>query len=173
MRITTQIILLYLCFNFQLNAQVNDSIVLKNEVYIEIGGPSVLASLNYNRNFILQEKIFLSLHLGIGAFHLKDFTNKFNPDITLPIGIDFNYIFSSYSNGHFSASIGGGNTFTSIVILSNNFTPVRAIENSGFLKIGANWHFKKHFYIGLAYTPIFEKYKTLRHWGGLSIGYAF
>ena len=173
MKIVVQIILFFLCVNFQLNAQGSEDDVLKNETFIELGGPSVIGSINYERRFILQEKTYLSARIGIGFVHLNDFTNKFNPDILIPLGVNFNYIFKRLNNSSLSTSIGAGNTIASIVILGDDYSPNRINNNNGYVKIGVKWTFKQFLNIGLAYTPIFENYSSIRHWGGISIGYSF
>ena len=173
MKIVAQIILFFLCVNFQLNAQDSEDDGSKNEVFIAIGGPSVIGSINYERRFIVHEKAYLSARIGVGIIHLNDFTNKFNPDILIPIGVNFNYVLKRLNNSNLSVSIGAGNTVASIVVLGDDYSPDRINNNSGFVKIGIKWTFKQFLNIGLAYTPIFENYKTIRHWGGISIGYSF
>jgi len=144
-----------------------------NLVYLQAGGPSIIGSINYERILFTKEKTTIGLRFGIGTTRFKDFTQNFNPDLTIPLGVIFGYTFKRLEKSAFAAKIELGNTFASVVVLSEKFSPARQNSQSGCTSIGAVWLHKKGYYIGLAYTPMLVRYKTFRHWGSLSLGCAF
>tara|TARA_R110002072_G_scaffold273058_2_gene433344 strand:- start:8431 stop:8949 length:519 start_codon:yes stop_codon:yes gene_type:complete len=145
----------------------------KTIIYLQAGGPSVVASINYER-ILLEKKIFqVNARFGIGTNRFKDFTNSINPDLTFPLGFAVNFKIKQMQKSQFNTKIGLGNTFTSIVMTGSDFSPTRQNSQNGYASVDAVWKNDKGIYLGLGYSPIFVRYKSLYHWGQLSIGYLF
>tara|TARA_B110000285_G_scaffold11139_1_gene11094 strand:- start:1086 stop:1610 length:525 start_codon:yes stop_codon:yes gene_type:complete len=168
------IISLSLLCVLQLNAQ-KDSTHLKRyqAVYIEIGGPSTIASLNYEMGLLQKKRLKLNVRIGLGFTRFKDFSIAFNPDITVPIGLSTMLLLLDRNKGILHIELMGGNTISSYVKADNNYQPHREFDNHGYISAGPSWTFNKGLYTRLAYCLLLEKYKTPLHWGGISIGYKF
>jgi len=99
---------------------------------------------------------------------IKDFTNKFNPDIIIPYALNF-----CYGRKH-KIEIGFGNTYFNFAEMGENLLPVRNTSHHLTGRIGYRYQNKNDgSYIRVGYTPILEYYKTYLHWGGVAAGYSF
>lgn len=156
--------------NAQPRSSSGDSIrTTTHSVYLEIGGSGGYGSLNYEQFIFLKKKIKLAGRIGISTYHFKDFQNKFNPDILVPITFK-----TLYGNTH-HAEIGIGETFASIVSAGEtNFEPKRSVNLHTHFLIGYRYQRTKGGIIaGVAYTPILEFNHYWRNWASISIGYSF
>lgn len=145
----------------------NDS-VAKNAIYLDLGGVGVFGSLNYSRQFLSINKFDFDAHIGISSTKIIDFRTKFNPQIILPFGLH-----GAFGKTHY-LELGVGCAYVNSVLIDNKFNPKREYTFNGNSSIG--YKFKKKqggFLFRIYYSPIFEQFKKIRHWGGLSLGYAF
>ena len=65
--------------------------VAKNTLYLEGIGIGGYGSVNYERSIIQKNNINLMARIGFGTYHILDYTNRFNPDIIIPIAINATY----------------------------------------------------------------------------------
>ena len=142
-------------------------------VYLEIGGPSTIASLNYEIAIVQINRININGRIGLGATKFKDFNLKLNPDYTVPVGLNGTFEILKKNKGIMKAELMFGNTISSIIRLDSEYKSIREFDNHGFLSIGPSWAFAKGIYTRLNYYLILDNYKTPFHWGGLSLGYTF
>lgn len=147
---------------------------IRNLIYLEAFGAGGYGSLNYER-VIFQQKnkltpnLKIGVRLGISTFHLKDFNNKFNPDVIIPVAIN-----AIYGKTH-HLEVGFGQTFSNVT-QTNSMT--FAVErqttlNSNFT---AGYRYQKSergIIFRLNYSPIISSDKLYNSWFGLSIGYGF
>lgn len=165
------LLVLYLfLINYTANSQDNKSEkAADNAIYLEIHGVGGYGSVNYERNVFRKSNIKIALRIGFSTIHFYDFTNKFNPDLIIPLLIN-----GLYGNKH-NIEFGIGQTFSSIV-QSNSTDYFPARENSFSTNFTLGYRYQKPsggIIFRIAYTPVIEKNKSYRHWGGISIGYAF
>ena len=76
-----------LAINSVLIAQRDSTRLANNATYLEIGGPAGYGSLNYERILVLKKKISLIARCGLSVNHIRDYTNKINPDILIPFSL--------------------------------------------------------------------------------------
>jgi len=145
-----------------------DSAPVKNAVYLDLAGIGGFGSLNYSRHLYSIQHFDFDAFIGISSTKLKDFETKFNPQLILPFGIH-----ATFGNKHY-LELGIGSAYVNSVRANNNFDPERVSTINGNATIGYKYQKKQGGFLFRAYyTPIFEQYKTIKHWGGLSLGYAF
>jgi len=77
-------------------SQVVEQKSIRNLIYLEAFGAGGYGSLNYERIIFqtrnkLPPNLKIGVRLGISTFHLKDFNNKFNPDVIIPVAINAIY----------------------------------------------------------------------------------
>ncbi|MDX2360985.1 MAG: hypothetical protein QNK23_09275 [Crocinitomicaceae bacterium] len=161
-------------FQFSSFAQ-NDSIAY-NAFYVEALGIGGLGSINYERFVFMKSKFTLGVRLGLSTHRMTDFRNKFNPDILVPISVNAMY------GGKHRIEIGVGTTYSSIVYATAEFVPERETAMHGNVYLGYRFQFytkkpflknAKGFLFRIGYSPIFEYFSSIRHWGGLSFGITF
>lgn len=145
----------------------------KHFIYTEIGGPATVASINYEFAFFNKDNFNINGRVGIGSAHLKDFERKLNPDFYIPIGINGRYAFHHNEKSYYSFELGIGNTFSSVVHANSLYVVERKNNIHGYIATSLGWYFNSGIFTCISYTPTIENYKTLRHWGSLSIGYSF
>jgi len=167
-------ILIVLFYSIQLFSQ-KDSIKKPRYqcAYLEVGGPSTIASLNYEIGLIQFEHLNINARIGFGATRFQDFNLKVNPDYTIPIGLNGTFPLFNKKKGILKVELMVGNTISSYVRVNSEYNPQREFDNHGFTSIGPSWTFGKGIYTRLNYCLILDKYKTPFHWGGLSLGYKF
>ncbi len=160
----------------------------KNSVYLELGGPALLVSFNYERVFPLGKCLYLSGRTGIGD--LPSFYNTLSVPfmmngmyqvsnsflLELGIGVNLTYTFWPDSQG-------GGGIFDSGPVESGSF-----FDPLLTCLVGIRVQSKKGFLFRLGFTPLIELTKnsekgTLNKqfgmntsfvpWAGISFGYSF
>lgn len=141
----------------------------RNLVYVEVGGAGGYGSVNYER-VVKSKKLFkLGIRLGVGTYHLNDYTTNFNPDIIVPLSLN-----GYYGRNH-KIELDFGEVFTNTVIADEkDFEPDRESDFHTFFSIG--YRYQKDMdglLIRCVYTPIFEFNSYFRQWFGVSIGYSF
>lgn len=166
-------ILFFLLLFFSFLSYAQDSISNKkcnHLIYIEIAGTGGIASLNYENNIPLKNKFILGFRGGFSTVHIMDYTCKFNPDLIFPLAIHF-----LYGTTH-KIVVGSGQTISVIPVADLRKSPIhtRSVNFSTSFTIGYRYnHQKTGLFFGCGYTPRIEKNKHYKHWGGISIGYAF
>ncbi len=166
-----KVVLLFIGMLFSLNSfgQPSNEKIAINQIFTEIAGIGGRFSLNYEREFLKNNNFRFLLRLGLGAVHLKDFTNTFNPDLVIPFAL-----VAAYGKKH-HLEWGFGQTFTNIVKVDLEYGDKQ--RQSGLsTQFTLGYRFQKQgrgLVYRLVYTPIIEYNKYFRHWAGLSIGYAF
>ncbi len=162
------VIILLLFINYEAKSQL-DTTHSKNILYLEIGGIGGYGSLNYERIKLIKANLKIGLRIGVSTCNVADYTTKFNPDIIIPISIN-----GIYGYNH-KIEFGFGQTISNIVIANHsNWKPDRKTNFHANFTIGYRYQKDKGGVIfRCSYTPIVEFYKFYRHWGSISIGYAF
>ena len=168
------IISLFLLCALQLNAQKDSTHQKRHQfVYLEIGGPSTIASINYEMGILQKNRLKLNARIGVGFTRFKDFSLSFNPDITVPIGLNALFLLLNKNKGALHIELMGGNTISTYVKANNDYQPHREFGNHGYISAGPSWTFNKGVYTRLTYCLLIENYRTPFQWGGISIGYKF
>lgn len=160
---------LLLISNFKAKSQIDTNQIAKNIIYIEAAGIGGYGSLNYERVVLKKIDLLLCIRVGLSTYNLRDYTTRFNPDILIPIAIN-----GLYGNNH-KIEIGIGQMISNIVYANHsNWKPERETNIHANFTIGYRFQKEKGGLIFRCnYSPIIEFYKYYRHWGGISIGYAF
>ncbi|GAB4294259.1 MAG: hypothetical protein Kow0068_19100 [Marinilabiliales bacterium] len=149
----------------------------KNSLFIEIGGNSVLGSLNYERNLLDFSNFDINIRGGIGPF------------IPINKGLITNLSFNSlFLSGKFKPEVGAGITFVydseglqlscediKDTAFYLGYTPGKKYDYLFNMNIGFRYFFKNHF-IKCVYVPYFwhDCYRNqFNHWAGISYGIKF
>lgn len=152
---------------YTLAAQHEEVSCAKNVLYLEGLGIGGFGSINYERNFIVVNAHQINGRIGISTLNIRDFTNQLNPDIIVPIAVNW-----LYGNRH-KIEIGIGQAITNIVVADKG-QPKRGLNLNANFNIGYRYQKTSGgMVIRCGYTPFIEHYKNYKHWAGLSIGYAF
>jgi hypothetical protein len=150
-------------------SQYKSTKIRRNAIFLEAGGLGGYGSINYEKLILHKNLLMSTIRVGISTYHFVDFTNKFNPDIILPVTINVMY------GEHHKIELGIGNTFSSVVRAGfPTMEPKRTLEFNSLLSIG--YRFQKNtggLIYRCAYTPILEFNDNIRHWLGISFGYSF
>lgn len=167
------LIVLLVVATTQTFSQIAPQKSIQNLVYLEAFGAGGYGSLNYER-IIFQQKqkltpnLKVGFRLGISTFHLKDFNNKFNPDVIIPLSVN-----AFYGKTH-HIEIGFGQTISNVTQTNASFDIERKTTlNSNFT---AGYRYQKSergMLFRLNYSPIISTNKVYNSWFGLSIGYGF
>lgn len=140
----------------------------KNTIFIEVGGYGGYGSINYEYLVKKINKLKLSVRTGLSTYHLNDYTNKFNPDIIIPLGIN------AYYGSKHNVDIGLGQTITRIIYADNkDYQPKISHGLNTNLFIGYRYEGGKGFLFKTGYAPVIENQKRFRHWALLGFGYTF
>ena len=142
----------------------------RHSIYLEICGTGGFGSVNYENAILLKNKFALGFRGGFSTVHLVDYTCKFNPDLIFPFAIH-----CLYGTKH-KIVMGIGQTMSSIPAADLRKTSIhtRMTNFSTTFTVGYCFeHQKTGIFFRCGYTPIIEKNKYYKHWGGVSIGYAF
>ena len=162
--ITLSLIIPFLKINAQDSLRIS-----KNQLYLEGGGGGGYGSLNYERLlFNSKRNLKLGIRSGIGTYRIKDFKNKFNPDIIIPVSVNV-----YYGRIH-HAELDFGQTLSSMVYANNTDLKIER-RNSLNANFGAGYRYQKNergIFLRMAYTPFLEQWIYFRHWWGISIGYS-
>ncbi|MES2629031.1 MAG: hypothetical protein V4616_08680 [Bacteroidota bacterium] len=142
--------------------------VARNTVFIEGLGIGGYGSLNYERTVLKVNRFDFNLRVGFSTYHLKDFTNSFNPDVIVPLTAGV-----MYGNNH-HIELGGGRIFTSVTSFNGeNAEPQRDLEMNSTFFVGYRYQRDTGGFIFRAtYSPLFTT-NVRWTWGGISVGYAF
>ena len=137
-----------------------------NAIFLDLGGPGGLASINY------EQKLFELLHIqvyaqvGLSTYKIIDFTRKFNPDIIVPMGLMF-----TSQDKKFQPIISIGSTYSNSVH-ATPYGKTRDAHLHMWSKIGYRYNFNDSpIYLQASYVSIREQEVGHRNWGGISIGY--
>ncbi len=140
----------------------------KNAVYLEVLGSGGWFSLNYERKIWAYKKLSLQLRGGAGTYRLKDYKGQWNPDLVLPFSA-----IARYGHRH-QAELGLGQTLSSLPQYdAQQQAPKRSLSLSTHAMAGYRYIASSGLLLGISYTPILEFQRSIRHWLGVSIGYAF
>jgi len=167
-RETLLIIFILLCFSNVTIAQNSENNRTKNALFIELGGYGGYGSINYEYLVKKINKLKLSARIGLSTYNLNDYTNKFNPDVIIPIGIN------AYYGLKHNIDIGLGQTITSVIYVDNqDYQPKREQRLNTNLSIGYRYVGERGFVFKIGYAPIIENQKMFRHWSLVAFGYTF
>ncbi len=160
-------LLMFTCANAQLHS---DSLKPRQHaVYLEIGGAGGYGSLNFEQVIFRHKPHSLSWRAGFGFYYLKDYLGAFNPDVIIPLLVHY------YIGKRHYLELGLGQVVTSIV--QNNRETYRPQRNWDLVSTASvGYRYQPHpkgFLLRVTYQPLFDFKTDLRHWGGLSLGYAF
>ena len=140
-----------------------------NVIYLEVLGIAGYGSLNYERVLHFKKSWMFAARVGLSTYNIKDYTNKFNPDILIPVTV-----YGSYGKSH-KIELGIGQLFQSIVQVNlNEFKPARTNNFNTVFSLGYRYQKKQSgIFLRVAYTPLLDYTGYFRNWGGASIGYSF
>ena len=134
----------------------------RNDIYFELGGNGIGASICYERH--LASKPGFGLKAGIGSFSGD---GKFR--VSIPLGV--NYLFMLTSNKSFlEAGIGG--TRSGATGLKNEPPDYSERIWSFVPSLGFRQHANSTFMWRISFTPIINKYEVMP-WFGFSMGKRF
>jgi hypothetical protein len=141
----------------------------RHHIFLELGGVGGYGSFNYERIALLKNHSWVALRVGVSTYRIKDFTLSFNPDIIIPFTVN-----GCLGKQH-KVEIGVGNTYSNIVHADQkDGSPQRVIRMSTIFSMGYRYQkSSKGPVFRCVYTPIIENHSRVRHWAGMSIGYAF
>ncbi len=150
------------------NKDINDINHFKNSVFITVGGATGLGSINYERRISSFRPVSLWGHAGLGTFKIKDFRNRFNPDLLVPAGL-----YARIGRRKHSAIAGMGSVLNHFV-MANGTSAVRNTSFGFFAKLGYRFTFNKNrTYVQLTYTPILNRNNYIHNWAGFCLAYTF
>ena len=147
-----------------------DSKASKHHIYLETLGISGRGrTYNYEYQLFHKEKLKIQARAGVGTAKRKDFTDSFNPDLTIPFGVN-----AFYGNVH-HVEFGIGQVITSVIHADiETYEPTRVHDLHGNLTIGYRYQKQEGgLLLRLSYTPLLEFNEKWNHWAGFSIGYSF
>lgn len=167
------LIVLLIVAYFKSFSQIVHQKSIRNLIYLEAFGAGGYGSLNYER-IIFQQKhklppnLKIGVRLGLSTLHLRDFNDKFNPDIIVPITVN-----AVYGKTH-HIEIGFGQTISNVTQTSASFEIERKTTLSSNFTAGYRYQKSERGVIfRLNYSPIISSDKVYNSWFGLSIGYGF
>ena len=150
-------------------SQTDTTDIARNLIFIEVAGVGGYGSVNYERVIYNKKYLMFAMRFGISSYHIKDYTNKINPDILIPLSIN-----GYYGKSH-KIEWGVGETFSNIVHADlTEFKPKRITNFHTNFSIG--YRYQKNtggIIFRCAYTPIIEFNRYFRHCAGISFGYSF
>jgi hypothetical protein len=158
-----------LALSMSIFAQKDTVLYAKNNFHLEAFGTGGYGSINYERFVFLEDLPRIGLRIGLSTYRITDFTNEFNPDIIVPIGIIYLIGLVHY------LEVGLGETISALVHADeDSWKPKRYIDFHTTASFGYRYQKStKGIVLRGFYSPILESNQYFRHWGGLSIGYAF
>lgn len=150
-------------------SQKDTTNIARNLLYMEVLGIGGYGSVNYERLIYYKNALTFTTRFGISTYHIKDYMNKFNPDILIPISI---YGCLGKNN---KIELGIGQTYTNIVHYDlTDLKPSRTFNFHSNFSIGYRFQKKTSgVFFRCAYTPLIMYNRYFRNWGCLSIGYSF
>ena len=164
--------LLFFLFGLTMFSSVSQETDKKHGIhhlYLEIWGIGGKGrNINYEYLFLKKDKLKLLGRIGIGSTKTRDFTDTYNPDISIPFGIN-----AIYGTKH-HIEFGIGQTLTSKVEANTeSWEPQRSSNLHANFTIGYRYQTEQGLLLRASYTPLIEFYNRFTHWGGISIGYTF
>lgn len=137
-------------------------------MFLTVGGATGLGSINYERRISTFRWLSVWAHAGFGTFKIKDFRNRFNPDLLIPVGL-----YTRIGERRHSAIAGMGSVLNNFV-MAEGTTAVRNTSLGLFAKLGYRFTFNKNrTYFQLTYTPILNRNNYIHNWAGFCLAYAF
>ncbi len=163
------IIILFLFINHKAKSQADTNQVSQNILYMAVGGIGGYGSLNYERIIFVKANLMIGGRIGIGTYNITDYTIKFNPDIIIPLAVT-----GLYGSKH-KIEFGFGQTISNTVQANHlNWEAERTTNIHANFTVGYRYQKDEGgIVIRCCYTPIIEFCKYYKHWGCISIGYAF
>lgn len=159
--------LLWLAING--HAQTEKTAINKNIIHAEAGGIGGYGSLNYERMIDLPGLFSLSGRVGAGTIRIYDFTSAFNPDLLFPVTVN-----GFYGKDH-KIHLGFGQLIANTIHASHqDGNPIR--ETNLHTNFAIGYRYQKpsgRLVLGISYTPLIEFKQNFRHWGALTVGFAF
>ncbi len=140
----------------------------RNVVFVEAGGIGGYGSLNYERALVQRNRFDFNFRAGVSTYHIKDFTNKLNPDLIFPLSIS-----AMYGHNH-HLEIGAGKVLTSFTYFNEETGgPGRQLRTNNNVFVGYRYERDEGgLMFRVTYSPLFTE-DVRWTWGGVSIGYAF
>lgn len=163
-------ILVFICIsNLTVAQNAENQKKTRNLLFFEAGGSGGYGSINYEYLVKKIDKLKLSVRIGASSYHLNDYTNKFNPDIVIPI------VINAYYGIKHNIDFGLGQTITNIVYADNSdYKPKRKNNFNTNLSIGYRYQKEEGgIMFKIAYAPMIENNYMFRNWFLLAFGYAF
>ena len=142
----------------------------KHLIFLEAGGLAGIGSINYQYDISLKNNFTVGFRGGLSTVHLKDYRQKFSPDFVFPFSIQF-----LYGDAH-RAELGVGQTISNFPAADMRRSPahIRRTNFNTTFTVGYRFdHKKTRLFYRCAYTPYIENNQLYKHWGAISIGYAF
>ncbi|MEA3495364.1 MAG: hypothetical protein U9R42_04945 [Bacteroidota bacterium] len=169
LKITSCFIIFLLFLSCETKSQIKNDTISQNSIHFEILGTGGYFSLSYERIIFNKNKFALGLKTGMGTYNIFDYKSNFNPDIIVPI------LFSGLYGKNHKIEFGLGQTVSNIVRANySDSESERLTQFHSNFTLGYRYQKNKGgFIFRINYSPIIEFNKYFRHWGGISIGYAF
>lgn len=138
-------------------------------IHLEVLGIGGYGSINYERAVFNVSKKMITLKAGLSAYQLKDFRNKFNPDLQFPLTINGNY-----GDKH-KIEVGLGQVISTMVeVNQTDYLPSRMLYFHSVFLVGYRYQkYSRGLIIRINYTPLIEYNQYFKHWAGMSFGYSF
>ncbi|UCH14728.1 MAG: hypothetical protein JSV22_01895 [Bacteroidales bacterium] len=163
------IVILSIMISHETLSQKDSTHFTRNLIYLEVAGVGGYGSVNYERVIYSKKYLMLAMRFGMSSYHIKDYTNKFNPDILIPLSIN-----GFYGKNH-KIELDVGQTFANIVHADlSGFKPERITNFHTNFSVG--YRYQKNtggIVFRCAYNLIIEFNRYFRHWAGISFGYSF
>jgi hypothetical protein len=144
-----------------------DSDITKHVIYLEVLGIAGWGSINHEYSLHNTSKHHMSLRYGLSTLPVYDFKNTINPNINLPITLQY-----QFGKTH-KLGLGLGAVYSSVVKASPYYSSLKRnqrLNPSMYISYRIQ-SISKHFLFQILYCPMFIGLKFSQHWGGLGIGY--
>lgn len=156
-------------FGLQLFCLGQSAVLPSDEVvFVEAGGFAGLGSINYEKTLVTRGILGLGPRFGIGFNRFIDYQDKFNPDFAIPIAL------SMHAGKNWKGEFGAGVTYSNVVHVGPDLEPERQSAMHLVGSLGGRYHnIEGGLMVRIGYSPIFERFSQLRHWGYIGIGFVF
>jgi hypothetical protein len=77
--------------SFEAFSQTESVHIARNFLYIEVAGVGGYGSVDYERVLYSKKYLMFAIRVGMSSYHIKDYINKLNPDILIPLAINGYY----------------------------------------------------------------------------------
>jgi len=165
-------VLLLVCFAFkakaqhELNSYISDTLHRSQNAYLEIGGPGLVISANYDSRFT-NSRTGLGATVGVGYL-----PNKSSSLLTIPVQL--NYLMGSYQH-YFE--LGAGATFLKYKSGTiGDFIPFHNDANKQFVgtaTIGYRYQpIDRGYNFRVSFNPVFDQHSVYAY-AGVGFGYTF